>query len=63
MALTQDIYSELEQIVGSKNVSNDPVITVNYAYSFGSDVLCEKLGLEKSYFAYECLQEKFCVLQ
>ncbi|NVM52142.1 MAG: FAD-binding oxidoreductase [Candidatus Helarchaeota archaeon] len=52
MELDQDIYNDLANIVGEKNISKDPVITVNYAYSFGSEILCERFGIEKSNFAY-----------
>ncbi|NHI93291.1 MAG: FAD-binding oxidoreductase [Candidatus Lokiarchaeota archaeon] len=52
MSLDQNIYNQLEQVVGARNISADPVITVNYAYSFGSETLCEKFGLPISHFAY-----------
>ena len=52
MELEKEIYNDLKVVLGEKNISIDPVITVNYAYSFGSELLCEKLGLEKSHFAY-----------
>ena len=34
MELDNDLYKRFEKIVGKRNISNDPVITVNYAYSF-----------------------------
>ena len=52
LELDKNIYQELKNIVGENNVSNDPVITVNYAYSFGGDILCERFGIPKSPFAY-----------
>ncbi|GAH62791.1 unnamed protein product, partial [marine sediment metagenome] len=52
MDLEQDIYNDLANAVGERNISTDPVITVNYAYSFGSEILCERFGIEKSHFTY-----------
>ncbi len=52
MELEQNIYNELVDVVGERNISQDPVITVNYAYSFGSETLCERFGIEKSHFTY-----------
>ncbi|MDD1779012.1 MAG: FAD-binding oxidoreductase [Candidatus Helarchaeota archaeon] len=52
MELDKETYLRLEKIVGVKNISADPVITVNYAYSFGSETLCDKFGLPRSHFAY-----------
>ncbi len=52
MEIDKGTYNGLEAIVGQKNISADPVITINYAYSFGSETLCEKFGLPVSHFAY-----------
>ena len=52
LEIDKGVYNGLEAIVGPKNVSADPVITVNYAYSFGSEIICEKFGLPISHFAY-----------
>ncbi|MHA1784668.1 MAG: FAD-binding oxidoreductase [Candidatus Helarchaeota archaeon] len=52
MEIDKDVYKRLIEIVGEKNVSNDPVITQAYAFNWGNDTLTLRNHGEISMFSY-----------
>ncbi len=52
MTLDQNVYKELVNIVGAKNVSDDPVITQGYSFNWGNDTVNLIRGNQASMFVY-----------